>query len=68
MEGFDLTRYQNDEKEQEKIARIMGKMLSGRSDYEAVIEKRDEKVKKCVCGWPIEAGTKFCCECGTKLG
>jgi len=41
-------------------------MLSGRSDYEAVIEKRSEKVKKCGCGWPIEAGAKFCCECGTK--
>ena len=67
MEGFDLTRYQEDEKEQEKIKKIMGKMLSGRSDYEAVIEKRSEKVKKCSCGWPIESGAKFCCECGRKI-
>ena len=49
MEGFDLTRYQEDEGEQKKIAGIMGKMLSGRSDYEAVIEKRAEKAKKCEC-------------------
>ncbi len=67
MEGFDLTRYQEDEGEQKRIASIMGKMLSGRSDYEAVIEKREEKVKKCGCGWPIEAGAKFCSECGTKI-
>jgi|TARA_B100002003_G_C13891463_1_gene434697 acetone carboxylase gamma subunit len=66
MDGFDLTKYQNDEDEQKKIAGIMGKMLSGRSDYEAVIEKRDEKVVKCECGWSIEAGAKFCQECGTK--
>ena len=67
MEGFDLTRYQEDEEEQGKIAKIMGKMLSGRSDYEAVIEKKVEKVKKCGCGWPIEGGAKFCCECGAKV-
>jgi len=66
MEGFDLRRYQEEGDEQAKIAKVMGKMLSGRSDYEAVIEKRSEKVKKCGCGWPIEAGAKFCCECGTK--
>ena len=66
MEGFDLTRYQEDGGEQAKIAKIMGRMLSGRGDYEAVIEKRSEKVKKCGCGWPIDAGAKFCCECGAK--
>jgi len=67
MEGFDLTRYQTDEDEQKKIAGIMGKMLSGRSDYEVVIEKREEKAQKCECGWPVEAGAKFCCECGKKV-
>ncbi|MBS3087071.1 zinc-ribbon domain-containing protein [Candidatus Pacearchaeota archaeon] len=67
MEGFDLTRYQNDEKEQEKIAKIIGKVMSGRGDYTAVIEKREEKVKRCECGWPIESGVKFCSECGKKI-
>lgn len=67
MEGFDLTRYQNDENEQNKIKKIMGKMLSGRSDYEAVIEKRSEKQRRCECGWPIEGGAKFCQECGQKI-
>ena len=66
MEGFDLTKYQEEDKEKEKIRKIMGKVLSGRSDYEALVEKKVEKVVKCDCGWPIEAGQKFCQECGTK--
>jgi hypothetical protein len=66
MDGFDLTRYQEDEDEQKKIAGIMGKMLSGRSDYEAIIEKREERVKKCECGWALQGGEKFCPECGCK--
>lgn len=67
MEGFDLTRYQNDDKEKEKIAKILGKVMSGRSDYQAVIEKKEEKAKRCSCGWPVESGMKFCPECGSKV-
>ncbi len=66
MDGFDLTKYQEEGDEQDKIRKIMGKMVSGRSDYEAVIEKRSEKIRQCECGWPIEGGAKFCSECGTK--
>ena len=67
MDGFDLTKYQKEGDEQEKIRKIMGKMLSGRSDYEAVVEKREDKQRRCDCGWPIEAGAKFCQECGAKI-
>ncbi len=67
MDGFDLTRYQEDEDEQKKIAGIMGKVLSGRSDYEAVIEKRAEEVRNCECGWVLKGGEKFCPECGEKV-
>ncbi len=66
MDGFDLTRYQEDEKEQEKIAEIMGKMLSGRSDYRAVIEKRTEVLRCSECNWVLKGGEKFCPECGNK--
>ncbi len=66
MEGFDLTKYQNDGAEKDKIKKIMGKVLSGRSDYEVAEEVREERVVKCGCGWPIEAGQKFCPECGSK--
>ena len=66
MDGFDLTKYQEEGEEKDKIRKIMGKVLSGRSDYEAIEEKRAEKIKKCECSWPIEAGSKFCSECGAK--
>jgi hypothetical protein len=67
MEGFDLTKYQEDGEEKEKVKKILGRVLSGRSDYEVVEEKREEKIRKCECGWPIEAGAKFCSECGKKI-
>ncbi|MCK4650390.1 hypothetical protein KAT36_04115 [Candidatus Pacearchaeota archaeon] len=67
MEGFDLTRYQDDEGEQTKIAKIMGKMLSGRSDYEAVIEKKREILRCPECNWVLGGGEKFCPECGAKV-
>ena len=66
MEGIDLTKYQEDEKEKEKIRKIMGKVLSGHEGYEALAEKKTEKQRRCECGWPIEAGQKFCPECGAK--
>ena len=67
MDGFDLTKYQEEGEEKDKIKKIMGKVLSGRSDYEVAEEAKVEKVMKCDCGWPIEPGQKFCQECGSKL-
>jgi len=66
MDGFDLTKYQEEGEEKEKVKKILGKVLSGRSDYEIVEEKKTEKIRKCECGWPIEPGQKFCPECGKK--
>ncbi len=67
MDGFDLRKFQEDGEEKDKIRKIVGKVVSGREGYEVVEEKRDEKIRKCVCGWPIESGAKFCCECGDKI-
>jgi len=67
MEGFDLTKYQEDEDEQTKIRKIMGKMLSGRSDYEAIIEKKKEILRCEKCNWVLKGGEKFCPECGEKV-
>lgn len=67
MDGFDLRKFQEDGEERDKVQKIMGKVLSGRSDYEVIEEAKSEEVKKCECGWPIEAGAKFCSECGVKI-
>ena len=68
MDGYDLTKYQQEGEEQDKIRKIMGKVLSGRSDYEAIIEKRVD-VKRCLeCNWALEGGKKFCPECGCAVG
>jgi len=67
MDGFDLTKYQEEGEDRNKIKKILGKVLSGRSDYEIVEEAKVEKVRKCECGWPIESGAKFCSECGAKV-
>jgi len=66
MEGFDLSKYQEEGEDKEKVRSILGKILSGRDDYEAIIEKRKD-IKRCgECNWALEGGEKFCPECGTK--
>jgi rubrerythrin len=66
MDGIDLRKYQTDEEEKDKIKSIMGKVLSGRSDYEAIIEEKKE-VRRCKeCNFGLEGGEKFCPECGEK--
>ncbi len=67
MEGMDLTKFQEKGKEQDKIRKIMGKVLSGRDGYEVIIEERKD-VKRCSeCDWALEGGEKFCPECGAKV-
>ncbi len=66
MDGFDLTRFQEEGEDQDKIKSILGKVLSGREGYEAIIEKRRD-IKRCNdCNWALEGGEKFCPECGNK--
>lgn len=67
MDGFDLRKFQNEGDDHDKIKSIMGKILSGREGYEAIIEKK-RKQKRCPkCNWALEGGEKFCPECGEKL-
>ncbi len=66
MDGFDLTKYQQEGEDKEKFRSIMGKILSGRDDYEAIIEEKQE-IRRCSeCNWALEGGEKFCPECGKK--
>ena len=59
---LDLRQYQDDP----NMAAIMGKLLSGKSGYKAVIEKRKEVVKCPQCAKVLEGVEKFCPECGTQ--
>jgi rubrerythrin len=66
MEGFDLTKYQQDGKEKDKIKNILGKVLSGRDGYETVLEEKKQILRCKNCNWGLEGGEKFCPECGTR--
>jgi len=69
MDGFDLRKYQTDEDEKEKMKKLMGKILSGREDYEAIIEKKkeDENERCSKCNHLLIGEEKFCPECGEKV-
>ncbi|HNZ52357.1 MAG: hypothetical protein BWY36_00373 [Candidatus Diapherotrites archaeon ADurb.Bin253] len=52
----------------EELSNIMGKLLSGKPGYKAVIEKKIIQVR-CPgnCGMIFESPVKFCPECGSKI-
>ena len=60
---LDLREYQDSP----EMASIMGKLLSGKSGYKAVIERRKVEIKCPKCGKVLEGAEKFCPECGEKL-
>jgi rRNA maturation endonuclease Nob1 len=49
------------------VAMAFGKLISGKSNYRAVIERRVEKVYCSGCKKQLEGEEKFCPECGTKV-
>jgi len=51
----------------EELSNIMGKLLSGKSGYKAVIEKKQIRMQCQGCGMIFETPVKFCPECGTKM-
>jgi rubrerythrin len=60
---LDLREYQDSD----DMAKIIGKIVSGRSGYKAVIEKKKEVLKCTQCGKILEGNEKFCPECGNKV-
>lgn len=60
---LDLREFQNSS----DMQNIMGKLVSGRSGYKAVIEKKVEVLRCSDCGIVLDNSWKFCPECGKKL-
>ena len=49
------------------VAFAFGKLISGKSNYKPVIERRIEKIYCSGCHKLLEGEEKFCPECGTKV-
>jgi len=59
----DLRQYMNDP----KVLSAFGKLVSGRSGYTPVVEKRVDQLICAGCGLHLMGEEKFCPECGTKV-
>lgn len=59
----DLREFQNSA----DMASIMGKLVSGKSSYKAVIERKKEILKCNKCNLILDEAWKFCPECGNKV-
>lgn len=60
---IDLRKYQDVSAVQSAFA----KLVSGKSTYQPIIERRIEPVKCPKCGKVITDNSKFCPECGEKV-
>lgn len=61
--SLDLRKYQEDE----SIEDAFGRLLSGKTGYKTVIERRVDPVKCKECGLIVEGTKNFCPQCGAKL-
>jgi len=59
----DLRQYMNNP----KVIEAFGKLVSGKSGYMPVIEKRQEVLVCSNCRNQLMGEEKFCPECGTKV-
>ena len=67
MEANYIQERMNEIQKNEEFADAFSKILSGKSGYKAVIEKKKIIIKCSGCGMMFDSPVKFCCECGTKL-
>ena len=59
----DLRQYMNDT----KVLEAFGKLISGKSGYVPIIERRQEPIICSECKQELMGEEKFCPECGTKV-
>jgi len=61
--NIDLRKYQ----ESTEIEDAFGKILSGKSGYKPIIERRVDPAKCLACGLVVDGHKNFCPQCGGKL-
>lgn len=59
-------RMQEIQNNEEQIQGLFGKLVSGKKDYKAIIDKT-KQMPKCSCGKILSGEEKFCPECGCAL-
>jgi RNA polymerase subunit RPABC4/transcription elongation factor Spt4 len=62
MDGLDLRKYQD----VESVEDAFGLIVSGKSGYKPIIERRVDPVKCTNCATIIPSDKKFCPSCGAK--
>ncbi len=67
MEANYIQERMSEIQKSDDLSKVMGKLLSGKAGYKAVIEKKKEVIRCSGCGLMFENPVKFCPECGTKM-
>ena len=66
-EIYDRQKMQEEMQKSDDFANAFGKLVSGKSGYKAVIEKKPLVIKCKSCNTNLDINQKFCHECGTKV-
>jgi len=66
-EIYDRQKMQEEIQRSDQFTNIFSKIVSGKPNYRAVIEKK-EVIHQCKsCNSVLDSAQKFCHECGTKV-
>lgn len=64
---YNRQKVQEDMQKNDAIALAFGKLVSGKSGYKAVLEKKPMVIRCVGCGSTLDINQKFCHECGAKV-
>ncbi|MBI2043142.1 zinc-ribbon domain-containing protein [Candidatus Pacearchaeota archaeon] len=64
---YDRQKEQEEIQKSEDFLDIFSKVVSGKSGYKTIIEKKKIIVQCKNCGTVLDSSQKFCHECGTKV-
>ena len=64
---YDRQKMQEEMQRNDAVLDAFSKIVSGKSGYRSVIEKKPIIIKCASCQTILDASEKFCHECGTKV-